>query len=253
MTVLSPLPAEPRSKGGATRVLVADDHDLIRAGLSALIRADPRLRVVGEAVNGVDAVAKAALTEPDVILMDMRMSELDGVDACARILSSAPVRSRPRVLALSAFDTDEHVHAALRAGASGFLFKDARPEQLLYALHTVAAGYCLFPPSVARRLVQAYARTGRDGDEPQPALDRLTPRELEVLRLVATGSRNSEIAALLTVSEATVKSHLSRAMTKLGLYNRAQAVVLAYECGLVAPRHCCQDTKSLVGFGKSAR
>ncbi|MEU4496038.1 response regulator transcription factor [Streptomyces sp. NPDC023998] len=230
--------ALPVPHEGPTRVLIADDHDLIRGGLAALIRAAPGLDVVGEAVNGLDAVAQAARAEPDVVLMDMRMPELDGVAACTRILSAAPEGARPRVLALTSFDIDEYVYAALRAGASGFLLKDTAPERLLRALHLVAAGDCLFAPSVTRRLVETYTRASVPGDEPLTDLDQLTPRELEILRLVATGACNEDIAALLTVSEATVKSHLSRAMTKLGLCSRAQAVVMAYESGLVVPRRC---------------
>ncbi|MFE9098746.1 response regulator [Streptomyces sp. NPDC007264] len=221
---------------GDTTVLIADDHELIRAGLAALIRTDPGLRVVGEAGDGPEAVDRAAALRPDVVLLDMQLPGLDGADVCTRIRSAQPEETAPRILAITAgCPGDAHIRAALRAGASGFLSKEVRPRQLLAALHAVAAGNCLFAPAVTRRLLRAYTRGHPWADEPEPALNRLTPREREVLRLVATGARNDEIAGLLTVSEATVKTHLNRAMTKLGLYSRAQAVVLAYESGLVVP------------------
>jgi DNA-binding NarL/FixJ family response regulator len=215
-----------------TTVLVVDDQVLIRAGLAALIRAAPGLDVVGEAADGQQAVAMATELRPDVILMDIRMPGLNGAAATERILTTAP-EPRPRVLILTTFDLDEYVYAALRAGASGFLLKDAAPERLLAAIHAVAGGDTLFAPSVTRRLVEAYAPPDR---AEQPAdLASLTAREIEVLRLVATGRTNADIAATLFVTEATVKTHLNRLMSKLDLSSRAQVVVLAYETGLAVP------------------
>jgi DNA-binding NarL/FixJ family response regulator len=216
-----------------TSVLVVDDQDLIRAGLAAIIRAVPDLDVVGEAADGHRAVDLAAALRPDVILMDIRMPGLDGVAATGRILAVPGAPSR--VLILTTFDLDEYVYAALRAGASGFLLKETSPERLVAAVRAVAGGDTLFAPSVTRRLVEAYA--------PRPAtppagrgLAPLTAREVDVLRLVATGRSNVDIAGDLYVSEATVKSHLNRLMAKLNLSSRAQAVVMAYETGLVVPR-----------------
>jgi DNA-binding NarL/FixJ family response regulator len=221
--------------GDTTHVLIADGHELVRAGLAALIRTDPGLTVTGEAGDGTGAVARAAAVRPDVVLLDLRLPEpADGAAACARILA-APEEVRPRVLAIMDHPSDAAVQAALRAGAAGFLAKDTRPRQLLAALHAIAAGNCLFAPAVTRRLTQAYAYGRPRTEQPPPELRRLTPRELEVLRLVATGACNDAIATLLTVTEATVKTHVNRAMTKLGLYSRAQAVVVAYESGLVVP------------------
>jgi DNA-binding NarL/FixJ family response regulator len=223
------------------RVLVVDDQILIRAGLAALIRAAPGLDVAGEAPDGPQAVTMAAQLRPDVILMDIRMPGLNGAAATERILASAATPP-PRVLILTTFDLDEYVYAALRAGASGFLLKETSPERLLAAIHAVAGGDALFAPSVTRRLVEAYAgRSAPPATEPAPAvgpppgLAALTAREVEVLRLVGTGRSNPEIAAALVVSEATVKSHLNRLMAKLGLSSRAQAVVVAYESGLIRP------------------
>jgi DNA-binding NarL/FixJ family response regulator len=218
-----------------TSVLVVDDQVLIRAGLAALIHAAPGLEVVGQATDGLDAVAQAAASEPDVVLMDIRMPGLNGVAATERIL--APARAhRPRVLILTTFDLDDYVYAALRAGACGFLLKDTPPERLLAAIHAVAAGDMLFAPSVTRRLIEAYADRRDAAVGPPPDLRSLTAREIEVLRLVAKGSSNAQIAGHLMVSEATVKTHLNRTMTKLNLTSRAQAVVMAYEAGLVTPR-----------------
>ncbi|MYX35244.1 MULTISPECIES: response regulator transcription factor [unclassified Streptomyces] len=229
-----------------TRVLVVDDQFLIRAGLAALLQAAPGIEVVGEAGDGEEAVERAALTAPDVILMDIRMPGISGVVATERILAAA-ADPPPRILVLTTFDLDEYVYTALRAGASGFLLKDAGPDRLIAAVHAVAGGDTLFAPSVTRRLIEAYAppRPGvpRPGvppagaDRAPPAeLAALTAREAEVLRLVARGLANPEIADLLFISEATVKTHLNRTMAKLDLGSRAQAVVLAYETGLVTPR-----------------
>ncbi|MFE2541301.1 response regulator [Actinacidiphila glaucinigra] len=229
-----------------TRVLVVDDQFLIRAGLVALLHAAPGIEVVGEAGDGEEAVERAALTAPDVILMDIRMPGISGVVATERILAAA-ADPPPRILVLTTFDLDEYVYTALRAGASGFLLKDAGPDRLIAAVHAVAGGDTLFAPSVTRRLIEAYAppRSGvpRPGlppagaDRAPPAeLAALTAREVEVLRLIARGLSNPEIADLLFISEATVKTHLNRTMAKLDLGSRAQAVVLAYETGLVTPR-----------------
>ncbi|MGD3112065.1 response regulator [Streptomyces sp. YGL11-2] len=225
-----------------TRVLVVDDQFLIRAGLVGLLRAAPGVEVVGEAADGAEAVALAARTRPDVILMDIRMPGLNGIQATERILAGAANEGdgpAPRILVLTTFDLDEYVYGALRAGASGFLLKDSGPERLLAAVAAVGGGDALFAPSVTRRLVEAFARqagTGvGDGAEPPPDLAALTTREVEVLKLIARGLSNLEIADRLYISEATVKTHLNRTMTKLDLDSRAQAVVVAYETGLVTP------------------
>lgn len=216
-------------------VLVVDDQVLVRAGLAALIRAAPGLDVVGEAATGEEAVGLAAATGPDLILMDIRMPGMNGVTATEHILSATPDH-RPRVLILTTFDLDEYVYHALRVGASGFLLKDTPPERLIAAIHTIASGDMLFAPTVTRRLVEAYTRHfGPASAPPSPALNALTTREAEVLKLVGHALSNAEIATLLCVSEATVKTHLHRAMAKLNLASRAQVVALAYESGLVVP------------------
>lgn len=216
------------------RVLVADDHVLIRAGLAALIRAAPGFDVVGEAATGDEAVAMAAEARPDVVLMDIRMPEMNGIVATRRIIECCE-GDPPRILVLTTFDVDEYVYDALRAGASGFLLKDTPPERLLTAIQLVADGDMLFAPSVTRRLVEAYTQRADTTGHNRPDLDALTAREVEVLRLIGTGLTNMEIADQLVVSEATIKTHLNRTMTKLNLNSRAQAVVLAYEAGLVSP------------------
>ncbi|WP_214416141.1 response regulator [Sphaerisporangium fuscum] len=218
------------------KVLVVDDQILVRAGLAALIRAVPDLDVVGEAATGEEAVALAAASRPDVILMDIRMPGMNGVAATERILA-AESEHRPRVLILTTFDLDEYVYNALRVGASGFLLKDTPPERLIAAIQTIASGDMLFAPSVTRRLIEAYTRESAPSSPPRPSgeLDILTAREAEVLTLVGHALSNTEIADRLCVSEATVKTHLNRAMAKLNLSSRAQAVALAYESGLVTP------------------
>ncbi|POX59333.1 DNA-binding response regulator [Streptomyces sp. Ru62] len=217
------------------RVLVVDDQFLIRAGLVGLLDAAPGFEVVGEAGDGEQAVRLAAQTRPDVVLMDIRMPGVNGIEATEQILAEATDRP-PRVLVLTTFDLDEYVYGALRAGASGFLLKDSGPERLLAAVTAVDGGDALFAPSVTRRLVEAFAHQQKPVDTaPPPDLGVLTSREVEVLRLTARGLSNLEIADRLYISEATVKTHLNRTMTKLDLGSRAQAVVLAYETGLVTP------------------
>ncbi|MEV5173415.1 response regulator transcription factor [Streptomyces flaveolus] len=217
------------------KVLVVDDQFLIRAGLVGLLDAAPGFEVVGEAGDGEQAVRLAAETRPDVVLMDIRMPGVNGIEATGRILAEATDRP-PRVLVLTTFDLDEYVYGALRAGASGFLLKDSGPERLLAAVTAVEGGDALFAPSVTRRLVEAFARQQAPAvTAPSPDLGVLTSREVEVLKLTARGLSNLEIADRLYISEATVKTHLNRTMTKLDLGSRAQAVVLAYETGLVTP------------------
>ncbi|WP_371650394.1 MULTISPECIES: response regulator [unclassified Streptomyces] len=216
-----------------TRALVVDDQFLVRAGLVALLRA-AGIDVVGEASDGEEAVAQAARTRPDVILMDIRMPGMSGIAATERILADAEDPA-PRILILTTFDLDEYVYSALRAGASGFLLKDSGPERLLTAVAAVGGGDTLFAPSVTRRLVESFARPAERSPRLSSDLSALTARETEVLKLTARGLSNLEISDHLFISEATVKTHLNRAMSKLDLASRAQAVVLAYESGLVTP------------------
>ena len=213
----------------AIRVLLADDQPLVRAGLRMFLSAQPDIEVVGEAADGRDAVDAVEQHRPDVVLMDVRMPNLDGVEA-TRLITGAP--DAPRVLVLTTFDLDEIVYDALRAGASGFLLKDASEERLTTAIRVVADGGSMFAPSVTRRLIEEFARRPQ---QPVRDLGRLTDRENEVLRLLARGHSNTEIAATLFVSENTVKTHVARIMMKLGLRDRVQAVVLAYEAGVVRP------------------
>jgi DNA-binding NarL/FixJ family response regulator len=214
------------------RVLVADDQALVRAGFRAILEAQDDLEVVGEAGDGGEAVAIARELRPDVVLMDVRMPGVDGIEATRRLLRDGDA---PRVLMLTTFDLDEYVYEAMRAGASGFLLKDAPRDQLVGAVRTVAAGDSLLAPALLRRLIEDFVRRPAPGARSHPELEELTERELEVLTLIARGLANAEIAAQLFVSEATVRTHVTHILAKLGLRDRVQAVVLAYETGLVQP------------------
>ena len=213
------------------RVLIADDQALVRTGFRVILDAEPDIDVVGEASDGREAVAAADTRKPDVVLMDIRMPNLDGIEATRLVVQG---ESSPRVLILTTFDLDEYVYAALRAGASGFLLKDAGADELLHAVRVIAGGDSLVSPSITKRLIADFATRPPIRERPA-ALADLTPRELEVLRLVARGLSNGEIAASLVVGDATVKTHMARIFAKLDLHDRAQAVVLAYESGLVQP------------------
>ena len=215
------------------RVVIADDQGLVRSGIRLLLEAHPDLQVVGEARDGVDAVRLARDEAPDVVLMDIQMPRLDGIAATARITAFAG--HAPRVLMLTTFDQDDHLYDAARAGATGFLLKTAPPEQLVTAVRAAASGEMLLAPTITRRLLEEFVRRPRPGTTVPSALAALTDREREVLRLVARGLSNADVARQLTVSEATVKSHLNRLLAKLGVRDRVQAVVLAYESGLVRP------------------
>jgi DNA-binding NarL/FixJ family response regulator len=213
------------------RVLLVDDQELVRSGFRMILEARDDIDVVGEAANGREAIELAATTSADVILMDVRMPGVDGVEATRTILASG---STARVLVLTTFDLDEYVVQAIRAGASGFLLKDVRPAELVDAIRVVAAGEALLAPTVTRRLLDRFALVVPD-DRTPPSLDGLTERELEILRLVAQGLSNAEIAERLVVGETTVKTHVSAVLRKLGLRDRVQAVIAAYDAGLVRP------------------
>jgi DNA-binding NarL/FixJ family response regulator len=216
-----------------TRVLLVDDQPLLRTGFRMILSAEADLQVVGEAGDGASAVELARRLRPDVVLMDIRMPGMDGIQA-TRALAGPGVEDPIKVLILTTFDLDEYVIESLRAGASGFLLKDAPPEDLVEAIRIVAAGEALLAPSVTRRLLDRVAsRLPRASDDPIPALSELTEREMEVLKLMARGLSNAEIAEKLVVSETTVKTHVSRVLGKLDLRDRVQAVILAYETGLV--------------------
>lgn len=215
------------------RVLIADDQELMREGLRMMLSAQPDLDVVAEAGDGSTAVEQALLRKPDVALLDVRMPGMDGIEATRRLQASP---SPPRVLMLTTFDHDDHVYDALRAGATGFLLKTTPPDRLVAAVRAAAAGESLLSPEITRRLAERYARGPRPAIGEVPAeLTELTPRELDVLRLIARGQTNADIAAALVTSPATVKSHVNRIFRKLGVGERAQAVVVAYESGFVTP------------------
>jgi DNA-binding NarL/FixJ family response regulator len=218
------------------RVVVADDQGLVRSGFTMLLAGEDDIDVVGEAANGAEAVALVASERPDVVLMDVRMPVMDGLEATRRITGDESLAGT-RVVILTTFDLDEYVHEALRAGASGFLLKDTLPVELLNAVRVVAGGDALIAPKITRRLIEEFARRPEAGAAVEAAtvLEQLTDREREVLETVARGHSNAEIAAALFVSHATVKTHVSRLLMKLGARDRAQLVMLAYETGLVAP------------------
>ena len=217
-------------------VLVVDDQAMIRAGFGALLAAQPDIEVVGEAANGQESVELSHRLRPDVVLMDVRMPVLDGLEATRQLMNPPRgVEHRPRVLMLTTFDIDDYVYAALAAGASGFLLKDAPPADLIAAVRIVAAGDALLAPSVTRRLIEGFVRSRPPVLRDATRLNGLTPRETEVLGLVARGRSNTEIAGDLFLAEQTVKTHVSRILDKLSLRDRAQAVVFAYESGLITP------------------
>jgi len=215
----------------SVRVLIADDQELVRTGFRMILEAEPDIEVVGEATNGLEAVALARELAPDVLLMDIRMPELDGISATREVLADGAGAAPPRVLMLTTFDLDEYVYDALRSGASGFLLKDLPAAQLVAGVRTVGAGDALLAPAITRRLIEEFVSTAPESLP--PGLDDLTPRELEVFRLVARGLSNAEIAQELIIAETTVKTHVARLLMKLGVRDRVQAVVLAYEAGLV--------------------
>ena len=217
------------------RVLVVDDQSMVRAGFRLLLKNAPGIEVVAEAENGLEAVDKAERFRPDVVLMDIRMPEQDGIEATRQLTAPGVDGGTPRILILTTFDLDEYVYEALRAGASGFLLKDTPPEELVAAIRVVAGGDALLSPSVTRRVIEEFVSKKRPGQKPPRGLDELTAREREVLMLVARGLSNAEIARELFVSETTVKTHVARLLMKLGLRDRVQAVVLAYEHGVVEP------------------
>jgi DNA-binding NarL/FixJ family response regulator len=214
------------------RVLIADDQELVRTGFRVILDAEDDITVVAEAADGEQAQRLAGEHSPDVVVMDVRMPVCDGIEATRRLTETPDA---PRVLILTTFDLDEYVFDALRAGASGFLLKDAGADELLHAVRVIAAGEALLAPSITRRLIEDYARRPPSSGAVPAGLNELTPRETEVLRAVARGLTNADISRELVVSDATVKTHLARVFTKLGLHDRAQAVVVAYESGLVRP------------------
>ena len=222
--------AVDQAEAAPIRLLIADDQRLVRTGFRVIIGTAGGIDVVGEAADGVEAIERAVALQPDVVLMDIRMPRLDGLQATRTVLS----RTKARVLILTTFDSDEYVYEALRAGASGFLLKDAPAESLIAGIRVVADGEALLAPSITRRLIEEFARGGGPA-APPPGLDELTPRELDVFKQVARGLSNAEIASELIVSETTVKTHVARMLMKLGLRDRVQAVVLAYEAGIVTP------------------
>jgi DNA-binding NarL/FixJ family response regulator len=221
-----------------TSVLVADDQALVRVGLRKILESEPEMRVVGEAGDGEDAVASARRLRPDVVLMDIRMPVLDGIEATRRIVRAQPAT---RVLILTTFGLDSYVYDALRAGASGFMLKDAPPEEIAAAVHIVASGEALLAPAVTRVVIEEFARRAPAAHAPSPAMAELTPREREVLDLLARGLSNPEICERLVISEATAKTHVAHILQKLDLRDRVQAVIYAYESGLVTPGSSASD------------
>jgi DNA-binding NarL/FixJ family response regulator len=218
----------------SVRVLIVDDQALVRTGFRMILEAEEDIDVVGEAGDGIEAITEARRLEPDVVLMDVRMPELDGIEATRRLLANGGAGDT-KVVMLTTFDMDEYVFDALRAGASGFLLKDVPPERLIDGIRAVANGDALLAPSITRRLIEEFVRSGPTTSSSPPELEELTARELEVLQLIARGLSNAEIAKELFVSETTVKTHVAHVLMKLGLRDRVQAVVLAYEAGVVQP------------------
>jgi DNA-binding NarL/FixJ family response regulator len=235
MTPDNPLPDDPLPDGRVIRCLIADDQAMVREGFAAVLDAQPGMTVAGQAIDGADAVRQARRLDPDVVLMDVRMPVMDGLQATRQILTATRGADKPRVLMLTTYDIDDYVHEALRAGASGFLLKHATAAELVHAVKVVAAGDALLAPSVTRRLIAQFARTPPAVTPPPAALGVLTSRETEVLRLIAQGLSNTEIGDALNIAETTIKTHVSRILAKLGLRDRAQAVMAAYESGLVIP------------------
>jgi DNA-binding NarL/FixJ family response regulator len=224
------------------RILLVDDQALVRAGFRMILDAEPDIEVVGEASDGREAVDHVRELRPDVVLMDIRMPELDGLEAARQILAG-PEDEVPKILMLTTFDLDEYVYEALRAGASGFLLKDTPPEQLVSAIHVIAQGEALLSPSITRRVISEFVKgTGPKPQAQFPRLQDLTARELEVMKAIARGLSNAEIAKALFVSETTVKTHVARILMKLGLRDRVQAVVLAYQAGVVQPGEHAAET-----------
>ena len=213
------------------RVLIADDQALVRGAFRMMLDAEPDIEVIGEASDGRAAIEQARLHKPDLVLMDVRMPAMDGIEATRRLLAGS---AAPRVLMLTTFDLDEYVYEAMKAGASGFMLKNAPPDELAAAVRTVALGDALLSPAITRRLIESYVKRPRPGTTPEQ-LSELTARELEVLRHVALGLSNAEIARVLILGETTVKTHVNRILTKLGLRDRTQAAVLAYQTGLIEP------------------
>jgi DNA-binding NarL/FixJ family response regulator len=221
------------SADAPVRLLIADDQELIRTGFKLILGAEPNIDVVGEASDGLEAVERVKALRPEVVLMDIRMPGIDGIEATRRVLA-AELSPAPRVLILTTFDLNEYVYDALRAGASGFLLKDVPPEQLVAGVHVVARGEALLAPTITKRLIEEFAAKGPSTPAaPPPGLDELTARELEVFKLIARGLSNAEVAETLVVSDTTVKTHVARILMKLGLRDRVQAVVFAYEHGVV--------------------
>ena len=215
------------------RVLIVDDDDLMRAGLRGVLSSDEGIELVGEASDGREASYRVRVTRPDVVLMDVRMPDLDGISATRELLDAFP---DVKVVILTTFEQDDYIFGALSAGASGFLLKRTRPEELIAAIHTIAAGDSLLSPSVTSRVIERMAGQPPPDAARDPRLDELTPRETEVLKLVARGLSNAEIAGELVIEESTVKTHFKRVLAKLGVRDRVQAVILAYEAGLAGPR-----------------
>ena len=225
----------PPSNGRVIRCLIADDQAMVREGFAAMLAAEPGIMIAGQAIDGADAVRQARRLDLDVVLMDVRMPVMDGLEAARQILAAAADPGRPRVLMLTTFDLDEYVYEALRAGASGFVLKDATTAELIHAVKVVAAGDALLAPSVTRRLIADFTRKPPSVPATPAALSMLTSRETEVLMLIAQGMSNTQISDTLCIAGETTRTHIKRILSKLGLRDRAQAVVIAYETGLVTP------------------